>query len=305
MNTNKAGSSSRFAVRIPAFAKLNLALRILYKRPDGYHELRSVFQTISLADEIRIGFRKARRTEIRMSGNVDIPDNLVVRAARLCLEEMKVPAAVDFELHKRIPMGAGLGGGSSDAAAVLLALPALASKVIPTERLIPLAAQLGSDVPFFLLGGTAAVLGRGEELYPLEDLRARHVLVVSPEVHVSTPDAYRALSAQLTAESIQPKLAGFQAGLWSGGMGSVSNDFEEVVFEQHPRLKSIRSRLLRAGATTALMTGSGSSIFGVFASRRELDVAALLFRKEKVFKVRFVTRGAYRAAWRRRLTVLR
>lgn len=289
-------------VRVPAFAKLNLALRVLFKRPDGYHELRSVFQTISLADGILIRFRKARRTDIRMSGNVDIPDNLMVRAARLCLDEMRVPADIDFALDKRIPMGAGLGGGSSDAAAVLLALPRLAGKVIPVERLIPLAAQLGSDVPFFLLGGTAAVLGRGEELYPLEDLRSRHVLLVSPDVHVSTPDAYRALSARLTPESVQPKLTDFQARLWSAEMAPAVNDFEPVVFEQHPQLKRIRNRLLRAGAATALMTGSGSSVFGIFPGQRELDAAATLFGREKVFRVRFITRAAYRAAWRRSLS---
>src|ERR1039458_3520335 len=93
--------------RVPAFAKLNLDLRVLYQRPDGYHELRSLFQTISLADEIRIRLRRSRRTEIRMAGNVDIPGNLIVRAARLCLDEMRIAAAIDFELDKRIPMGAG------------------------------------------------------------------------------------------------------------------------------------------------------------------------------------------------------
>ena len=290
------------AVRVPAFAKLNLELRVLYKRGDGFHELRSVFQTISLADEIGIRFRKASGTEIRMAGNVDIPDNLIVRAARLILDEMKVSAIVDFELDKRIPMGAGLGGGSSDAAAVLLALPALSGKTVPMERLIPLAAQLGSDVPFFLLGGTAAVLGRGEELYPLEDLRNRFVLVVSPEVHVSTADAYRALSARLTAESVRSKLAEFQAQLWSGGDEWATNDFEAVVFEQYPRLKAIRNGLLRAGAMSALMTGSGSSVFGIFASAEDMERAAARFSKERLSRVRFLNRAAYRAAWRRRLS---
>jgi 4-diphosphocytidyl-2-C-methyl-D-erythritol kinase len=282
-------------IRVPAFAKLNLTLRILFKRPDGFHELRSVFQTISLADQIGIRFHKSSRTVIRMAGNVDIPDNLIVRAARLCLEEMRTSATLDFELEKRIPMGAGLGGGSSDAAAVLLALPRLAGKPIPIARLLPLAAQLGSDVPFFLLGGTAAVLGRGEELYPLEDLRSPHVLLVSPDLHVSTPDAYRALSARLTPESVPDKLTAFQAAMWSGDAPPPANDFESVVFEQYPQLKTIRNRLLRAGASTAMMTGSGSSLFGIFKTKRELQAAARLFPKEKVFQVRFITRAEYRS----------
>src|SRR5215469_1399251 len=147
--------SSSLQVRVHAFAKLNLDLRVLYKRPDNFHELRSVFQTISLADEITIRFSRSRRTEITISGSIDIPDNLIVKAARLCLDEMKVTAKVEFHLDKRIPMGAGLGGGSSDAAAVMLALPTLARKRIPTDRLMALCANLGSDVPFFLLGGTA------------------------------------------------------------------------------------------------------------------------------------------------------
>jgi 4-diphosphocytidyl-2-C-methyl-D-erythritol kinase len=281
--------------RVPSFAKLNLSLLVLYKRPDGFHELRSVFQTISLADEIGIRFRRARQTSIRLAGNVDIPDNLIVRAARLCLEEMRITAAIDFELDKRIPMGAGLGGGSSNAATVLTVLPRLAGKAIPVERLMVLAAQLGSDVPFFLLGGTAAVMGRGEELYPLEDARARYGLVVSPEIHVSTPDAYRVLSARLTPESVQTKLASFQAGLWRGTPPPV-NDFETVVFERHPRLKSIRNQLLRAGATTALMTGSGSSLFGIFDDKELRDEASRLFAKESVFPIRFISRAQYRAA---------
>jgi 4-diphosphocytidyl-2-C-methyl-D-erythritol kinase len=282
--------------RVSAFAKLNLDLRVLYQRPDGYHELRSIFQTISLADEIGIHFARSRRTAIRMSGNIDIPDNLMVRAARLCLEEMRVAASVDFALHKRIPMGGGLGGGSSDAAAVLRALPKLAGQPLPVERMMHLAALLGSDVPFFLLGGTAAVMGRGDELYPVPDLRSPHVLVVSPDIHVSTPEAYRLLSPRLSPELAKIKLAGFQARLWTHDIGPAINDFEPVVFQQHPRLKKIRNQLRRAGATTALMTGSGSSIFGIFESKREMDAARALFPDDRVFAVRFVTRKGYQAA---------
>lgn len=297
-------------VRVPAFAKLNLDLRVLYKRPDGYHELRSVFQTISLADRIQLRFARTRRTEIRIAGNVDIPDNLIVRAAHAVLEELRISAAVEFALAKRIPMGAGLGGGSSDAAAVLLSLPTLvgkrlAGKRIAPQRLMQMAAQLGSDVPFFLVGGTAAVLGRGEELYPLEDLRAPHVLLVAPGIHVSTPDAYRALSARLTPTSAAAKLSGFQSLLWTGShtetVSDGVNDFEDVVFEHHPRLRTIRNQLRRAGATTAMMTGSGSTIFGIFPDLASLNAAKARFHPAQVHAVRFVTRTAYRATWNRAL----
>ncbi len=133
-----------------ALAKINLDLRVLHARPDGYHEIRTIFQTISLADIIDVEYTRARGTTIQIDGDVDIPDNLIAKAATLVLDAMRVTARVRFRLRKRIPMGAGLGGGSSDAAAVLLALPALAGHRLALPRLMELAAGLGSDVPFFL-----------------------------------------------------------------------------------------------------------------------------------------------------------
>ena len=177
-----------------ALAKINLDLRVIGKRPDGYHEIRTVFQTISLSDRLDLAFTPQRSTEVELRGNVDIPDNLATRAARLCLDEMRLTGRLEMRLEKKIPMGAGFGGGSSNAAAVLLALPVLAGGAIPVDRLIAIGRELGSDVPFFLLGGRAAGLGRGTELYPLPDLPSRPALVVTPPVHVSTPDAYRSLA---------------------------------------------------------------------------------------------------------------
>ena len=145
---------------------------MLGKRPDGYHELRTIFQTISLADIIDIAFAPGRRTDVSLEDDAGISDNLMARAARLAMEAMRVTGRVEMRLRKRIPMGAGLGGGSSDAAAVLLALPALAGRCLSIEQLTGLAAQLGSDVPFFLLGGTAVGIGRGTELFPLPDAPA-------------------------------------------------------------------------------------------------------------------------------------
>src|SRR5262249_48591317 len=157
----------------------------------------TVFQTISLADTIEVEFTAARRTKITIDDPAGIPDNLVVRAARAVLEAARVKGQVHFRLSKKIPMGGGLGGGSSNAAAVLLALPVLAGKFLPLNSLIELGSSLGSDVPFFLIGGTALGLGRGTELYPLPEVREEPILVVAPGVHVSTPEAYKALGRGL------------------------------------------------------------------------------------------------------------
>src|SRR5258708_40318718 len=148
-----------------SLAKINLDLRGRHKRADGYHELRSVFQPISLADTIEVEYQPARRTELTLEDALAIPDTLILRAARAVLDESRHAARVRFRLTKRIPMGGGLGGGSSNAAAVLLALPVLTGSAIPFDRLREIAVALGSDVPFFLTGGTAVGLGRGAELY--------------------------------------------------------------------------------------------------------------------------------------------
>jgi 4-diphosphocytidyl-2-C-methyl-D-erythritol kinase len=291
--------------RLKAFAKLNLGLRVLFKRPDGYHELRTVFQTISLADRIEVAYTPGAETRITIEGTPHIQDNLVERAARLVLDELRLTAEVHFALRKRIPAGAGLGGGSTDAAAVLIALPVLAGKTLPEGRLFELAGHLGSDVPFFLHGGTALGLGRGEELYPLPDQPGRRGLLVAPEIHSSTAEAYRDLSERLTSIPLQNKLVTFQQQVWQGSGDTVANDFEEVVFARHPELGKIRDRLQEAGAKPAAMTGSGSAIFGVFENatqfREVLSRARTLFKSERTFPISFVSRAQYRSAWRRAL----
>jgi 4-diphosphocytidyl-2-C-methyl-D-erythritol kinase len=302
------------AVRVPAFAKLNLGLRVLHRRDDGYHELRTVFQTISLSDRLDISFTPAKATTIRIEGTPDIADNLVETASRLIMEALKIEGDVIFSLKKNIPIGAGLGGGSSDAAAVILALPALAGKALSHEQSNRIAIQLGSDVPFFLQGGAALGLGRGEELYPLPDSAPTRCLLVAPAIHSSTVEAYRDLSPRLTSIPLQNKLDSFQKEIWRweaerglSGFAEAANDFEEVVFARHPQLKRIRRQMERFGAQPAAMTGSGSAIFGIFKEARQLERAAEFFRAEDsslihaVFPVSFVSRAQYRFAWRRAL----
>jgi 4-diphosphocytidyl-2-C-methyl-D-erythritol kinase len=287
---------------VRALAKINLDLRVLGKRPDGFHELRTIFQTISLGDTLEIAYTKSRRTEIALHDDLQIADNLVVRAARLLMEEMRINGRIEMRLTKRIPMGAGLGGGSSDAAAVLLALPALAGRAVPLPKLSAIGEQLGSDVPFFLLGGAAVGIGRGSELFPLPDLPPRNGLLVAPAVHVNTAQAYRDLSPRLTTELQQNKIFKFQEVTWDTGVFSgLANDFESVVFEQHPQLAKYKKKLLAAGAEAALMTGSGSALFGLFPERNRINHARELLKAVPTFPISLVGRARYRALWRRAL----
>jgi 4-diphosphocytidyl-2-C-methyl-D-erythritol kinase len=292
--------------RVPALAKINLDLRVLGKREDGYHELRTIFQTISLADTLEIAFVPGRRTNIELLDPLDIPDNLVLRAAEAAMAAMGARGELFVYLRKRIPMGAGLGGGSSDAAAVLLALNALTGRPLPVERLCEVGAGLGSDVPFFLLGGAAVGIGRGTELFPLPERPAQFGLLAAPDVAVSTAEAYRALSPRLTTKSQENKIFSFQSLVWDRGVSGAScNDFEAVVFERHRMLARLKKRMLDAGASAALMSGSGSAIFGLFPSDAMVRSALkkLSDRKsgERFFRFSLVNQTRYRSRWWRAL----
>jgi 4-diphosphocytidyl-2-C-methyl-D-erythritol kinase len=302
------------SVKLRSLAKINLDLRILHKRDDGFHELRTVFQTISLADTIEIEYEKSRHTELTIEGSVDIPDNLILRAAGAYLDAARLSARIHFRLTKKIPMGGGLGGGSSNAAAVLLALPVLAGKRVDIEQI---AAGLGSDVPFFLHGGTMLALGRGEELYPLPDVIEEPILVVSSGLHVATGPAYAALGRGLTFTGSSTKINGFREfvrALGSQRRATLAsalseNDFEAVVFQQYPKLKTILGKLSKSGAAGVRrpfvrMTGSGSAIFGLFESNEDRERARKVLDGESGLHVtssRLVSRRAYQRLWRRQL----
>jgi 4-diphosphocytidyl-2-C-methyl-D-erythritol kinase len=291
------------SVRIRSLAKINLDLRVLNKRPDGFHELRTIFQTISLADTIEIEYQRGR-TKIELKSNLNIPGNLILRATDILMKAVHATGRLRFDLRKRIPLGGGLGGGSSNAASVLLALPVLLGKHLPFEKLLELAAELGSDVPFYLTGGTAAGIGRGTELYPLPGAPSRPGLLVAPGIHSSTPAAYQALHRKVLPEVPTEMINKFQAVTWDLET-AWTNDFEPVVFGQHPQLKSIKGKLLKLGAWRAMMTGSGSALFGLFPSVELRDRAAGWFRKEfssyQVHPFAMVTRGRYQALWRQQL----
>jgi 4-diphosphocytidyl-2-C-methyl-D-erythritol kinase len=300
--------------RLRSLAKINLDLRVLHRNPDGFHEMRTVFHTISLSDLLEVEYVASRRTEIDIEDSAQIPDNLVVRAARLALDALRMNARVQFRLTKRIPMGGGLGGGSSNAGAVLLALPVLAGRILPLETLLELAAGLGSDVPFFLQGGAAVGIGRGTEIYPLADLAEESLLLVAPGVHVSTGPAYQTLNRGSSPGAWMRSIQNFQSYVSelerAGSAVTASpisvNDFESSVFSQYPQLRRIRAKLSALGGG-ARMTGSGSAIFGLFSSdekRRSAEkrlTADRTFRNSRFLNASLVRRSAYQQLWRRQL----
>jgi 4-diphosphocytidyl-2-C-methyl-D-erythritol kinase len=274
-------------VRLRAPAKINLSLRILGRRQDGYHELRTVFQSISLCDGLEVTFSPGGRRKVGLECDLEAlngPSNLAYRAAAELLAAGSWRGSAGIRLRKRIPSGAGLGGGSSDAGAVLRALACLLKPAPPRELLFAIAAKLGSDVPYFLIGGRALGVGRGEEVYPLPDNPRKWGLVVAPEVRMATPEAYAAWSrrhnASLTAERRQLIISSFCSGIRvpEETEGQIlaeppANDFEEVVFRKIPELANWKQRLLDLGADVAMMSGSGSALFGLFPNRARAGAA--------------------------------
>src|SRR6266436_5062599 len=289
-------------VRIPAFAKITLRLDSLGKRADGFHELRTVFQTISLHDELQLRASPRPGIALSIEGNQPLSaepaeKNLVYRAVDALRSELKIRGGLEINLKKTIPAGRGLGGGSSDAAAALLGYLRLTKKKLAPARLLEIASSLGADVPFFLLGGRALGVNKGDEIYPLTDIAKQHILVVSPkEIHVPTPDAYRWLNAKplaLTKSAGTSKLFEFCALSWSAQGGGLSNDFEGPVFQRHTRLDQIKRELLQRGAAEASLAGSGSAVFGVFPSPAMARRAAVGFPHDQAFVCESVSRDRY------------
>ena len=295
------------SIRLPSFAKINLSLRVLGKRPDGYHEISTTLQTISLHDDLL--FERNVSGEISLScDDPEIPlgaGNLVFRAAHSLKDRYSIDAGADIRLHKRIPVKAGLGGGSSNAAVTLLALNKLWQINANAADLAAIAGDLGADVPFFLHGGSAKGTGTGTTLTPLPDNEVMHLIVLHPRASVSTAEAYKALnSPALTSNNPIPILAGsLHEGQFSESnprtLPELENDFESVIFDIEPEIKRAKSALITAGASSALLAGSGSSVFGIFADREKQQRAVNEIRLEpgwRIFDCVTVSRFEYNRA---------
>lgn len=295
------------ALKLPSFAKVNWNLRILGRRPDGYHELNTVLQTISLCDQL--SFEITDDPQVVISCNdADVPtdaQNLIARAAIALKSRFNIDRGVRVSLAKIIPTRAGLGGGSSNAAIALVALNHLWKLNATPSDLLETAAKLGADVPFFLYGGEAVATGIGATITPLDDDDRAPVplIVITPNASISTAFAYAALgSAALTTLASNPILSSsreagnFQDSSPWPAPNSLKNDFESVIFDIEPEIRRAKQTLLQAGAHGALLAGSGSSVFGIFADRNDQQRALKEIKLEagwRIFACVTVSRNEY------------
>ena len=317
-------------VAVRSFAKINIGLEIGPRRADGFHTLRTVYQTVVLHDRLRVEVARGTGIEIR-SDDPRVPvdeANTCWRMAERAMKALKARGRVMIRIEKGLPIQGGLGGASSNAVATLLALERVVGKQLSQKERLHLAAEVGSDLPLFLIGGTVLGVGRGEEVYPLEDLPALGCLIVTPGIGVSTPrafaelDAFRVKTAKLTGAASSDRLgtsshamfawlSGSSTGVPAKGSGDraeallldlvhagIENDFESVVFPQHPELRDVKQALERTGAAYASLSGSGSTVYGLFKSRELARKAAKRLQAEGMLAVatRMLTRREY---WKR------
>lgn len=297
---------------VPAYAKVNLGLEVLGLREDGYHELRTLFQAVELHDDVIV--------EPRASGVIiecDHPAvpcderNLAVRAAQALLRYAGVKRGLALTLVKRIPVAGGLGGGSSDAATVLMALDALFKLNLGTTGLYPIARRLGADVPFFLFGGTALGLGRGDEIYPLRRQIEAQVVIVDAGQAVSTPAVFRRIDASLTPRENSSTIYRFVSSDLDGSatFQILTNELERAALEEAPGLTDVvrraRAVMRGAGAYLTSLSGSGSSVFGLFGEANSARRAVEKLRGVGMaaHRCRTVSLDRYRRAWERALRV--
>jgi len=333
-------------IAVRSFAKINLGLYIGARRADGFHDLRTVYQTVALHEVIKVSVASGTGIEIVCKcTDPRVPldsSNTCHRIARLVMEALGAEGKITIQIEKKLPVQGGLGAASSNAVATMLALAQILKTQRPSalpmrKRSLPrkslneperlrIAAQVGSDLPLFLIGGTVLGVGHGEEVYPAPDLPTVPMVVVTPEVGVSTPKAFAdwdALAAsELTGTNSSDRLSGVGCALsaWlrgnshagapakaGGRAGSllsdlvragIGNDFEKVVFSQFPDLRDIKRALTRAGSRYASLSGSGSTLYGLFGSPAEAEKAANRLRKQglKAVATRSLTRQQY---WRK------
>ena len=280
------------SITVHAPAKVNLILRILNRRSDGYHNLWSIMHTVALEDDVTIRVTSSGRGIKLTCGTEGVPDdhtNLVWKAASAVLDHAGLPVGIEVELCKRIPMGAGLGGGSSDAAATIMGLNQLLQMKWSITEMAEIGQALGSDVAFFLFAPSAIVSGRGETVRPVIIGDRRWIVLIKPSFGVETKWAYHELAS--TRTGVRP-LSAEHAEIdrrdqltWDQLTAAAENDFEIPVFAKHPLLREIKRTLLDLGAQFALMSGSGATVFGFFNEESAARLAGAQLKENPELKV--------------------
>ncbi|MGB9591094.1 MAG: 4-(cytidine 5'-diphospho)-2-C-methyl-D-erythritol kinase [Candidatus Kryptoniota bacterium] len=249
-------------MKILAPAKINIGLRIIQERPDGYHDIETIFYPIHLADELELSI--AEKHEFYSNVDLDQETNLCLRALNLFCERTGINAEVKIKLNKKIPIGSGLGGASTDAAAVLTGLQELYNHPLSKIELFDIASLLGADVPFFLYGKPAYATRKGDLIEPINFHISLPILVVTPNISVSTAYAYSLVKPNDTWRETLKQIITKFSGDYRTFSNAILNDFESVIFQEFPLLKKLKEALYENGALFALMSGSGSSIYGIF-----------------------------------------
>jgi len=298
------------SVIVRSFAKINLGLRIGPSRPDGFHQLLTVYQTIGLHDVLRISVKRGSGIEIQCD-DPRVPrdeSNTCFRIAEKVMNALRAQGRVVIEIDKRLPVQGGLGGASANAVATLLGLERALRKPLSAAEKLRISEEVGSDLPLFLIGGAILGVGRGEQVFPLPDFPAMRCVVVTPEVGVSTPKAFAEwdrIQGKLTVLSVSDRMneLGRELSAWLSELYSsapsglvarrgragnpllalvragIENDFEEVVFPEYPELGEAKRALMRAGAKYASLSGSGSTLYGLFGARPAALLAVTRLRK--------------------------
>ncbi len=280
------------AFTLQAMAKVNLGLDVIRRLENGYHEVRMIMQTVHLYDELT--FETADAGIHLQVDRRDLPGdetNLVYKAAKLIMEEHPVSGGVKITLKKQIPMAAGLAGGSSDAAAVFHGLNRLFSIGMDVEEMKRLGVRIGADVPFCIVGGTMLSEGIGERLTPLPGISEAHLVIARPDIHVSTKYVYENLHVEQVAH--HPDMDRVEAAVRDGDLDNMcyymENILETVTERKYPEISEIKTRLKNCGAVTALMSGSGPSVFGIFKTAHQAEMACGELKKQGIAKDLFVT----------------
>lgn len=261
-------------MKIKAYAKVNLFLDILYKRQDGFHELDMIMQTINLHDDVILSKKDSGITITCLDNNIPTnEENIAYQAAIAFFKETKIKQGVAINIVKRIPIEAGLGGGSSDGAAVLTGLNKLYETNLTTKQLCDMAISVGSDVPFFIKGGTKRAKGRGEVLSPVYALPKTYFVIIKPTINSSTGSAFKLFDQKIKSVNMSHILYGLNNHQVKEVGKHLYNEFEEYLFPLYPVIKQAKDLLLQHNPIGCLMSGSGSSVFAMFEHKKQATIA--------------------------------